>query len=459
MAEPGLLSRQNSPVPQASLAFSAKHFDFVSVHTWGCKVSIRDIGSLRHRGQKRLRWCIVFGGFVLLAYTTLVWFHSDQAKLRMKERDLEAASGWLARLTYLLPYSSQVAFLRARHARLQGNLMEMFKQLEHAKTLGMSLETLQKEEVLAHVQSGELNNYELTARRFLVEPGDDAAEICEAIINGLLLNYRLAEASQLLELWEKDFPGDAQPIAVRANVTEQIGQTHRAIELYQRAVELAPQRKDIKRRLFISLVSQHRYREAELLLKTWTYHSDRDVNFNIALATFRLETGNAPDALELLEQLGETHHEHRQVQLLLARQLFREGQVERVLSIVRSYLERSPRDYDFRYLLGQALSSRGDPEAKVHLDFVSEADKELEKMHLALDQAKEKPKDPASHYEIGKSLLDYGYRTQGLGWLRSTLELDPHHRGAMALLAEYYEQEKQPTMARKYRESLSAENN
>jgi len=336
-------------------------------------------------------------------------------------------------------------------------MTKMFRQLEQAKTLGVSSDALRREEVLAHTQSGELNDYESTARRFLVAPGDDAAEICEAIINGLLLNYRIAEANQLLELWEKDFPGDAQPIVVRANVTEQVGQTHRAIELYQRAAELAPNRKDVKQRLFITLVSQHRYREAGLLLNKWSYKSDKDIDFNISLATFYLETGNAQDALRLLEQLAKIHSEHRQVQLLLARQLFREGQVERVLSIVRLHLKRSPRDYDFRYLLGQALSSQGDPEAKLHLDFVSEADKELEKMHLALDHAKEKPKDAASHYEIGKRLIDYGYRTQGLGWLRSTLELAPHHRGAMELLVEHYEQEGQTAMAQKYRQSLSAE--
>ena len=48
------------------------------------------------------------------------------------------------------------------------------------------------------------------------------------------------------------------------------------------------------------------------------------------------------------------------------------------------------------------------------------------------------PEDAELRYQIGSTLLRYDSPSDGLGWLLSVLDVDPHHRPTHAVLAEYY---------------------
>lgn len=403
----------------------------------------------RRRWIRQLALWVIAG---VVGYAAVVMLHFARAEQLLKSRDVETAAIWLERLDRLWPRSAEVKFRLARAFRRQGRLELSQSYLDSARELGSDPDRVRREEIMAAAQSGQLSRVEPLMRRMLVEPGDDAPEICEALINGFLLNCRFGDAYELLDLWQSDFPDDSQPLFVRGQVAEQLGSSKDAIEFYRQALTRAPGRDDVTLRLFVSLVAQHEYSQAEPLYRELASRHAADAELIVARATCLLETGRPAAAESMLETLVQQHPEHREAKLLLAREYFRGKKAEQSLALLRPHLAQSPKDYDFRYLLAQVLASQGHAEAAEHLEFVQQADAALAKVKLALDHAREKPKDADSHFEIGQNLLEFGFQTEGAGWLRSTLEIAPQHRGAHELLAKHYAAAGLPLAAERHAE-------
>ena len=386
----------------------------------------------------------------IAAYAAVVMLHFVRADQLLRSRDADAAASWLERLDVLWTNSAEVKVQLARAYRRQGRLELSQSYLVSARQLGCNPERVRREEIMAIAQSGLLSRVEPQIRQMLVDPGDDASEICEALINGFLLNFRFADAYGLLDLWQSDFPDDPQPLFMRGLIAEQLGISKEASDFYQQALARAPGRDDIRLRLFVSLVAQHEYSQAEPLYLKLVNRFRDDTELVVGWATCLLETGRSEEAASVLEKQVRRQPEHREAKLLLAREYFRENKADQSLVLLRSHLAKSPKDYDFRYLLAQVLASQGRAEAAEHLEFVQQADAALAKVKLALDDAREKPKDAETNFSIGQNLLECGFQTEGAHWLRSALEIAPQHRGAHELLAKHYAATGLPLLAEKH---------
>ncbi len=407
------------------------------------------------RGQARLlRNALFFGICCLCLYLASIWQLHRFVAQSIENRNLSQAKWSLDQLSLLVPHSSEVSLLKARVNRLMGSLDEMHLNLSDAADYGASIELIAREKTLALAQTGQLLRSESILRRSLSKGSNDAAEICEALINGLLLNYRLGDAQQLLDAWEADAPSDPQPKYIRGQIAEQLGNNVAALDYYEAALASAPLREDILRRLFITFVSQHHYEKAEAVLSRIKSPPSGDVELGSAYAKYLAETGHSKESQSLLESLCEKQPDHREIKLLLAREYFQDGKSKQALSIIQSRLARNNADYEFRYLLAQVLTSEGNSEAKTHLEYVQRADEAFNKVRSALDQARESPQDADSRFSIGKNLMAFGFQKDGAGWLRSTLELSPMHREAHAMLAEYYDHEGLKTLSGHHREAI-----
>ena len=304
-----------------------------------------------------MRRLVVASCIALMAYAAVVMLHFAKAEQLLKSRDVDGAAFWLARLDVLWPRSAEVKFLLARTFRRQGKLQLAQSYLDSARELGGRPDRVRREEIMAAAQSGQLSRVEAQMRRMLVDPGDDAPEICEALINGFLLNYRFGDANELLDIWQSDFPVDAQPLFIRGQVSEQLGSSQEACEYYRQALSRSPGRDDITLRLFISLIAQHEYSQAEPLYRVLASRRAEDSELGVAWATCLLETGRPEEAQSVLEKLVQRQPEHREAKLLLAREYFRGNKPDQSLSLLRPHLAKLPKDYDFRYLLAQVLAS------------------------------------------------------------------------------------------------------
>src|SRR5262249_925052 len=120
---------------------------------------------------------------------------------------------------------------------------------------------------------------------------------------------------------------------------------------------------------------------------------------------------------------------------------------------LRRAAEQAPADYQTQYTLFLCLQRKGDEagarEVKKKVDQLS-ADRK--RMSEFSEQLKRNPYDLEVRCDLAKVLLDRGEHQEGIRWLKEALKMDPTHRLANKLLADYYEQSGQPGLAAPYRQ-------
>ena len=161
--------------------------------------------------------CAVFLGMVLarpLTVTYQLW----QACAALAQHEPQQAAGWLEAAYRLSPQRGEIQFWQARVCRRLDDYDAMRKHLARAGELGVSGERIDRERLLALVQSGQLPPESPEASALLVEPGADSLEIYQAFTRAYIDAFQIGPALRLLDGWQADFPQDAQPYYYRGMV-------------------------------------------------------------------------------------------------------------------------------------------------------------------------------------------------------------------------------------------------
>ncbi len=348
-------------------------------------------------------------------------------------------------------HSTDLRLSRARLHRVRGQTEDARKELDLARQYGAAKEDIRTEEILMLAQGGQLSRVEQNLKSLLIEQRVGLSAVCEAYINGFLLNYRFGDAAGLLDVWEKDFPEAAQPKFVRGLIEEQLGNSAIAMNSFQAALKLDPSRHDIRLRLAIALTRQHNYKQAVEYFKSIDSRYADSEEYLLHYATCLSEMGDQKAALPVLNRLLARNAQHREANLLKARYHFAIRGYAEAKALLEKRLRQTERDYDYRYLMGLVLRAEGrTAEAAEHMVFVEKADAAMAKVRLAMDQTRDKPRRADTRFEIGSQLLELGFRNDGASWLRSVLEVDPAHLAAHEALEKYYREEGLESLAQRH---------
>lgn len=361
------------------------------------------------------------------------------ARRALEDRDADKALGAAREAVRLNPSQGEAHFTMARAFRRQGELIKVRESLERAAKLGVPPGRIRREEWLAFAQTGQMKEARPHLRELLVNPGDDGPEICEAFANGFFVTYQLAEAFQILDAWEKDFPQDAQPHVFRAAYSSKTDNWIAAAKHFRKAFELAPKRIDIHISLATTLLITREMDEAAKLLEQALRSQPNNPEVLRGWAEVLLERGQMDQARTTLDRilqsdpnnvvalrlLGEIHSSAEQY--LEAIQL-----LERAVAIKRN-------DTKARYALGAALQRVGQTdEALQHFEFVTKSNQVGQRLQKLIGKVREDDKDVESRFEIAELLHEAGEPRDRLLWLRSIVALDPKHKAAHAELAKCY---------------------
>ncbi|MFM8581969.1 MAG: tetratricopeptide repeat protein, partial [Planctomycetaceae bacterium] len=266
---------------------------------------------------------------------------------------------------------------------------------------------------------------------------------CEAYVNGFFSTYNFPEAFKLLEVWQKDYPRDAQPHYCRGLYETHVGSETEAVKELRRALELAPQRDEIRRFLAEGLIDLEQFDEAEVHIRYLVQRQPGNADLTTALAHCLLEKGDLNEARKVLEAQLKTEPDSPPTRLVMGQLEIREQRPEEALRWLEPIVKARPLEYNARFQYATALQHAGrGSEAVEHLKFVAEAQAALGRARNLMDKAKDDPEDVASRLEIGLTLLKYDSPDDGAHWLRNVLQLDPENAAAHAGLAEYYERQK-----------------
>jgi tetratricopeptide (TPR) repeat protein len=383
-----------------------------------------------------------------------------RAESVMARRDWAIASAWLSRAGICDTNSARTAFLKARVARKQGMLEKVGKLLNQASSLGYPSGILQREALLAKAQSGRLQDVERRLPDMLTSPGDDGAEICEAFANGLISNYRFADARHLINGWMKDFPDDPQPHLMVGRVMEHGGNEEGAAVEYRQALKLSPCFAPAAYNLGRVLMSQQKWSEALEAYEHCATCLQSPQPAILGRARCLRELGRFDEARRVLEpawngpseeitqafcDLGETREAAGS---LIAAELgaieLAASRPEPALKWLETALAANPRDWKTRYQLGLSLERLGrKAEAEIQFQRVRTAKAALSEIERLLDDLRSSPDDAEARFRVGQALLEHVSESQGLVWLNSVLYYVPRHRGAHSLLSKVFSQKAQ----------------
>ncbi len=379
-------------------------------------------------------------GFVVLSLDH--WRSSIQlaiARRALRDRDADKALNAAREAARLTPNDGEVHFTMARVFRRQGQLDKVHESLERAAKLGVTRNRIRREEWLAMAQAGQMKEARPHLSELLINPGDDGPEICEAYVNGYFLTYQLADAFQILDVWEKDYPSDAQPQVFRGTFSSKMNSWGAAATQFRKAFELAPNRIDIQIHLAAILLVTREMDEAAKLLEQAQRSQPDNPEVLLGWAQVLLERGEDDQARTALERILRSDPNNVEALRILGEIHSSAEHYLEALQVLEKAVAIKSNDTKARYALGAALQRVGrTDEAQQQFEFVTKYNEVGQRLQKLLGKVRDDDKDVASRFEIAELIRESGEPRERLLWLRSIVELEPKHKAAHAELAKCF---------------------
>ena len=379
------------------------------------------------------------------------WWVRQLAVSALSRRDYGVA--WdRAQLASRLDHDNpETEFLIARLERKRGNLEQVKRHLQRAAAQGLDSDRVHREELLALAQTGALSGIIKELDQLLINHSDDGAEICDAYVNGLLVNGQLVEADALIQQWQQAFPDDPQPDYLLGRIAEFNRNFVGAESLYRKSLAKNKQYFLAANALGRVLVELNKWEEA---LKTYevclAFPNPAPAKLGVARCLTNL--GREEEALLLLRSLAEMPKDKlndalRQLGEPTEIDVFsfelgsleaKHGRPEEAVNLLNRAVEYNPKHREARYQLARSLMliGRAD-EAKKHFDWYQETQEKVAEINRVLDQVKLHPHNLDLRCRLGMLYLEVGSANAGVFWLRSVLAEEPTHSVAKETLAKF----------------------
>jgi tetratricopeptide (TPR) repeat protein len=250
-------------------------------------------------------------------------------------------------------------------------------------------------------------------------------------------------------------PSEADTLLAQAIELHKAGDLLGAIQKYQVALDMAPERGDVRSNLAVAYAGLGRVAEAvEEYRKALALRDDPAIRLNLGLALYK--SGRAGDAIPEFQRVLEADPQHRQAALLLADCLLQTGRDQEVIDLLTPREPAFAEDLAYAYVLGMALVRQGDSErGQVLIDRIFRSGESAEgrllmgMAHLdkrdyptalkELARAVElNPELPSLHVLHGRALLNMGNREAAIREFRRELERDPNNFDANVQLGNLY---------------------
>jgi tetratricopeptide (TPR) repeat protein len=368
----------------------------------------------------------------------VVLLRQQEARLAMNDRDFARADAALAAARRLSPANATSLWLSARVSRRQEQFDRAAEFLDKARFYAPGDARVQRERLLLLAHQGRLAEAEPHLPDLLAS--DDGGVVCEAFVAGLLKSLRFEDAARLIEQWKRDAPNDPEPRFREGLTWECASRPDAAMKAYEEALRLGPSHRDARLRLAETLLTLRQFTEAERHFREALRQDPACHDAALGLAKSLREQGRLDEAEQIAASEAGRAESSWDAQALWGEIALAQGRFQEAVERLAPVAERRPQDTTARYALARALQALGrSDEAKVHFDYVAEAEKPLHVMEQKMRQAVEQPRHAQLRYEIGATMLKYADPDEAARWLASALRLDPGHKPSHLALADFYE--------------------
>jgi tetratricopeptide (TPR) repeat protein len=391
-------------------------------------------------------------GLSILAPYALSRYHLNAAEQAIQRYDLEAARAQLALSWSGLPGNSLVLFLRAQTARRLDDCALAERLLTDYERWQGSTEEAKLEWLLLGVQQGDLDNQEGYLRS-LVDAGHPSAPlILEALAKGFMNVSRSSRMFAYLDLLLKREPKNALALILRGKGWEARHSSERALEDYQRALELLPASTEGRLRLAETFERLGQIREGVAHFEWLRQRQPGSASVLLGLARCRFDLHELEQARELLDDLLTAQPDN--VAALVERGRLALCQGQEVLAEEKLWRAAAlaPWHREAHRLLQRCLDAEGKSvlaeKGQAQLHELEDSDRQAGQLSLRFRKL---PQDVSVRFEVAMWALHNGREPDGARWLFATLLLDPQHGPTHAALADYFERLGQPRRSAEHR--------
>jgi tetratricopeptide (TPR) repeat protein len=393
---------------------------------------------------------LVLGGWGWYAY------HLRAARQVLERYDLDTAQQHLERCLAVWS-GTDVEFLTARTARRRGAFDDAERHLDTCRRRHYQTDAVALEHVLLRVQQGQFDDVEQSVRSLVEQNHPDASFILEALARGYVKTFRQEEAIDCLTLLLQREPKHVPALVLLAESEARLKLNEQARADSQKAVDLAPERADVRVVLAGALWRLGQVREAVGHYEVLRRQQPDSADALVGLALCRQDLGEFDEARAVLDDLLARHPDFVPGLVERARVAYRLGDVEGGEHRARQAVERAPYDADAARVLSLCLDARGQTEeADEHRRRWQQLEADGGDLTRLTWQLNESPRDPALHCRLGVLLLRLGREEAGAARLRTALAYDPGCEPAHRALADYYERTHQPDLAARHRRQADA---
>jgi tetratricopeptide (TPR) repeat protein len=388
--------------------------------------------------------------------------HYRLAEKDIARRDFRSAHAHLETYLKVNSYDGDAHFLAARTARRAELMDDARRHLEDCERLGsVSRDSVGLERMLIAVQRGEVAQHEESLMNCIDSDHEDAVIILEAMIEGYVRSFKVAQAGACITQLLKRQPDNPLAYLRRGELLDQGQSTQAAILDYQKALELEPELDDARRCLAEDLIHSNRVEEALTQFEVLHAKHSEDLRIRVGLAECHVNLGHVEEALALVDAvLDEVPADDPRAfgaMTLRAKIGLLLNQPADTEKWSRKALVLAPNSRENLYNLYHSLDmlERHD-EARVYQDKWSSAEDEALRIMKLETRIGQSPHDTAMRHEIGVFHLGQGRDSLGLIWLVSALQEDPSYRPTLLALADYYEKKGDAVRVKEFRRRAEA---
>jgi Tfp pilus assembly protein PilF len=355
------------------------------------------------------------------------------------------------------PRSTDLHLLAARVARQVGNYPLAREHLRICRKLvGGETPEQQLEHLMVRAQSGELDTVFPQLWPYIEQDRPEAPLVLEALTLAYTTLTMTSHAERCINRWLELEPDNVQALFWRGWWGSTNGNNTLARDSFVRALELDPERNDIRIRLGMTYLDRQEEREA---LKQFTRVLGDDPEQDEALfglAKAHRGLGEVTPARKYLEQYLRQHPDDADALTELGGVALDEGRGEEARTCYERVLKDNPAHYRALYGLSLCLRRLGrKAEADALKKRVDASGADIRRVQEIMNQElRRNPTNAELHYELGMLNLRHGKEVDALFSFANALKHDPTHQGAHKALAEYYDKKGDKDQAKKHRDQL-----
>ncbi len=347
--------------------------------------------------------------------------------------------GFLGRYLALKPQDLEGLFLAARTARRAGKMQEAKQLLTRYEDMGGSLQSVRLERDLLLVQQGVIGGADLRLRAMVGPDHPDVTLVLEALARGYMLTERWADARQACSMWRNVDPKAPMAWFWGGWVCERMVQVELAVDFYTKALELAPENREV-RIAFARMQLRKRSPETARPHYEWVLQRyPEDEEGLLGLGQCLMEEGKVMEAIAQLDRALAMYPQSNLALALRGRASMEVGEPKQAETWLRGAFRAEPGDAENLHQLVQSLRAQGKSEEAGQLDQkLADLQKDLKRLNELLRMIGPQLADSGPCYEAGVIALRVGRKEQGRNLLEDALRRKGDHRPVHQALAGYY---------------------